>query len=761
MIALSPSISATRPPPVADLRDSILKREALRPYFLEACTVAERFPEETFSDWRAATAALQQVNAGLACTIAFFVLTTRLGQQGDIATGIAAAQAAETICRRAGARPAAALLESVERLRDVAGAGTVAVCAALADLAAQRPEAVASAIPALTMVIPVTGAEAYAEWLATGLRAYGTDKAKFRAYVALEDPLARQRLQEHGRAGALRRAVPVAVAFAASLNAEKLRVRHVPGAVRTSLAPPVVVMPEFYADFSAARQAEIADAALAHAAVHRIFGSPERFDPKRLKPIQIALTSLVEDARVEALAIRQWPGLARLWRPFHVATPNSARTAPAYMARMARALFDADYADADSWIVKARAMFAAEHARLEDPALSRKIGNLLGNDLGQMRLSFNAKAYVVEPVYRDDHAGLWTSERPPEEEATEVDVMVEAMRRNEEERSDGKPRDEPAQSKSQAGRAKSVPLSAQDGLVIARLPEWDHAASVERPDWVTVKAYRLAATSPDAVERLASETSALSKKVTALVTRAQLGLPQRLKRQPEGEEIDLDQAISAAIARRIGEPPDHRVHRRIERRRRDAATLLLVDTSESTREKLPGRAKSVLDIEIMAAAVLAGAADTLGDRLAVEGFASDGRNDVRIHSVKDFREPFDADAMARLAGLKPGFSTRLGGVLRHGGLRFATERAYRRVLISITDGEPFDVDCDDTLYLVEDARKAVHDLRAAGIDAFGLGIGTAHVSGPRIFGRGNFMPVARVEDLPGALSALYFRLSAR
>src|SRR5271167_2326232 len=117
MIALSPSISVPRAPPVADLRDLILRREALRPYFLEACTVAEQFPEETFGHWRAAAAALQQINAGLTCTIAFFVLTTRLGQKGDIATGIAAAQAAETICRRAGSQPAAALLQTVERLK--------------------------------------------------------------------------------------------------------------------------------------------------------------------------------------------------------------------------------------------------------------------------------------------------------------------------------------------------------------------------------------------------------------------------------------------------------------------------------------------------------------------------------------------------------------------------------------------------------------------------------------------------------------------
>ena len=52
-------------------------------------------------------------------------------------------------------------------------------------------------------------------------------------------------------------------------------------------------------------------------------------------------------------------------------------------------------------------MFEARLPRFEDPAISREIGMLLGNDLGQMRVQFNAKTYVVEPVYRDDGFGLW------------------------------------------------------------------------------------------------------------------------------------------------------------------------------------------------------------------------------------------------------------------------------------------------------------------------------------------------------------------
>lgn len=37
-------------------------------------------------------------------------------------------------------------------------------------------------------------------------------------------------------------------------------------------------------------------------------------------------------------------------------------------------------------------------------------GNLLGNDLGQMRIQFNPRTYRVEPLYRDDNSGLWDTD---------------------------------------------------------------------------------------------------------------------------------------------------------------------------------------------------------------------------------------------------------------------------------------------------------------------------------------------------------------
>ena len=64
--------------------------------------------------------------------------------------------------------------------------------------------------------------------------------------------------------------------------------------------------------------------------------------------------------------------------------------------------------------------------------------------------------------------------------------------------------------------------------------------------------------------------------------------------------------------------------------------------------------------------------------------------------------------------------------------------------------------------LIEDARRATLGLKAKGIDVFGVTLDPSGVgSGVAVFGRGQHMPVRRLEDLPLRLAALYFRLARR
>ncbi|HEV7368780.1 VWA domain-containing protein [Arenibaculum sp.] len=530
---------------------------------------------------------------------------------------------------------------------------------------------------------------------------------------------------------------------------------------RVSFGDGLVWMPETFRGVAGQRAADLFRASLAHVGAHLRHSGP-RFPAGSLKPLQIALVSLVEDARVERLAMRGHPGLFRVWAPFHLARPGGAATAPALMARLARALFDPAYEDDDAWVDKGRRLFAERSARWEDPSISREIGNLLGNDLGQMRVQFNARTHVVEPAYRDDNAGLWDFGGDPPQ-GLEAETVYEAFRTEHEEVEDGAPQADPGPTPPEAPppSAPAAPPQAEEILAPpVRYPEWDYLIGRERPDWVRVEERSAYEGSAASIDRTLDRHRAVADRLTALVRSARVSRPAWLRRQPEGDRLDLDACIEAALDRRRGESPGTRVYATLARRHRDLSVLLLLDVSASTSDLVRGTTRTILTVEREATALFAHVLEELGDPFAVHAFRSNGREEVRYYRIKDFRRPYGPAAKARLAGLEAGLSTRLGTALRHAGRSLARQPTHRRLLLVVTDGEPSDVDVADRRYLAEDARRAVLGLSHLGIDCFGIGLdpqGRTYLA--RMFGQRNFMVIDRVERLPEKLPALYLRLT--
>ncbi|RZL86227.1 MAG: hypothetical protein EOP76_20590 [Variovorax sp.] len=97
-------------------------------------------------------------------------------------------------------------------------------------------------------------------------------------------------------------------------------------------------------------------AAAAHAAAHIVF-SRRVFVREGTAPVTQALLGLLEDARVEALACRELPGLRRLWAPLHTAAPADGDDFETLMLRLARGLIDPAYDDPHPWVRKGRARF--------------------------------------------------------------------------------------------------------------------------------------------------------------------------------------------------------------------------------------------------------------------------------------------------------------------------------------------------------------------------------------------------------------------
>lgn len=747
------------------------QREPLKPLFNSAWDhLATRFDADELELWASGVLELVNVNAGPTCLIAFWNVNKSQPPDDSLAPLIAAAHATADICRHAGARAAAATITAFPVARQRLGAGPALArwWRAMNDLTQQASESVEAAAGHVHQILPNGDIDTFENFVAVGLKVASGNKQRRLAFFTLQDELAR-RLVERSSAGiGFTETERQTKAFVTSLWGKPPLLRTLTmdsgqaAQRRSSIAGPVIRLPEFYRGAQGEAARALYRAAAAHAQAHLMLGGPQ-FPVGTLKPLQVALVTLIEDARIEILAMRQLPGLRRLWSPYHVAVPAGVATAPALLARLSRALFDPFYADDDGFVSKGRYLFEAALSNIDDPSISREIGMRLGHELGQMRVQFNAKTFVVEPLYRDDGLGLWDfgEKTPPSDEV--LDIAVDAARaEKQDDPNPGNPDpDAPADNDgNDVGRAR-LATPDQRGAVIAKYPEWDRVHGIECPEWTTVREVLARPGDPRVVEEALNRADVLRNRIKQLVRGVRVGRTIRQKRQFDGHDLDIDAMLEAGIALRMNQEPDSRIFRSSTSKHRDLAVLLLIDISESTRDRLASGG-SILDVERLAVAVLAEAMNTLGDPFCLLAFASNGRDDVEMTSIKAFSEVYDRPCISRLAGLSSGLSTRLGTALRHAGEEISRTRSFRKLVIVLTDGEPSDIDVADPLDLIEDSRRAALGLKTRGIDGFGVVLDPSGMSAAsRIFGRGNTMLVHRVEDLPSRLSELYFRLARR
>lgn len=627
-------------------------------------------------------------------------------------------------------------------------------------IADTAPESVSLLLDRSARVLDSLDLRSFETWALGGIRAAENDPEQRLKFFALLDTRSLRALQHGTNVVAFVDVERELKAFVAAMWRTIPPVRVLPPGDfdtprRTYFADGVVRVPQSSRGVDVQGGKDLFRASLSHVMAHLQF-TPGKFAVGGLKPVQIALVSLAEDARVEQLAIGRFPGLRRFWLPFHLADASGALTAPTLMARLARALLDPDYFDPHAWVNKGRDLFFAERARWTDPAISRSIGGLLGNDLGQMRVQFNPRSYVVEPAYRDDNQGLWDF---PAAAAAAGETVYDSVRFEQSER-DPADREREVGGGGSANLARLVPEEVEIGIPTARYPEWDYLINRDRSEWVTVSEYNPADGRAEQIDDILERYPEIAYRITALVQAAKVSRPLRVRRQREGDRLDLEATITAAIDLRAGLTPNPNIYARLERRWRDLSVLVLIDASQSTNDIVKAAGRSVLELERDATSLLAHAMDGMGDPFAIHAFCSDTREDVHYYRLKDFDMQWDTLAKRRLAGVIGKYSTRMGAALRHAGRDLAACHSYRKLLLLVSDGEPSDVDIADRRYLVEDARRAVLSLQQLGIDLFCVGLdagGDSYLT--RIFGRSNVIQLNRIERLPEKLPLLYFRLA--
>jgi nitric oxide reductase NorD protein len=303
--------------------------------------------------------------------------------------------------------------------------------------------------------------------------------------------------------------------------------------------------------------------------------------------------------------------------------------------------------------------------------------------------------------------------------------------------------------------------STRDDESGIQYPEWDLSEGRYRRDAVTVRE-RVAAESDttwasDTLRHLAPMVRRIRERFEPL--RAQR---IRLGQQRDGEELDLQACVQAIVDARTGHTPSDRIYTSVRPARRAMTICLLIDVSASTRFPLPD-GQRIVDVERKAVLLASEAFDALGDDYALLTFSSRGARDVRLATLKDFRERNGPAVRQRIAGIEPGDNTRLGAAVRHAAARLAQQPSGRRLLLILSDGRPNDFDGYHEAAGVEDSRHAINEARAQGVFPFCVTIdqqdGPEYL--PRIFGPSGYTVLREPEQLPLALVRVVRQLLVR
>lgn len=526
---------------------------------------------------------------------------------------------------------------------------------------------------------------------------------------------------------------------------------------------------------------ELYRAAAAHAAAHVVF-TRQPISAESLNPWQMALIGLVEDARVEALTLVRFPGLRPLWAQLHTATAAQGSTAGDWLNRLARAMLDPAYDDAHPWIAQGRSLLADALPRIQsapyDNTVSWDIGVQLAHSYRELTQgpTFQPRTDLQAAAYRDDNRYFWAFDgfdfersiaagyAPPQQLRKQVNLMEFVNELEVEGAGDDAQEIWVLGTELFPYEDQGVSFNESEGrepvLPPVHYGEWDHMIQLERPAWATVQERRPKVGDAAVIDGILAEHRRLIGRMKYILDAMQPQGVQRIRKLEDGDEIDLNAALSSLTDLRMGRQPDPRIMMRSVRKTRDISVLVLLDLSHSTNDKVAGQDHTVLELTRSACALLADAIQKVGDPFAIHGFCSDGRHDVHYWRFKDFDQPYDDVAKARLAGMEGQLSTRMGAAIRHASAALKAQRSSKKLLLVITDGEPADVDVRDPQYLRQDTKKAVEAAGRDGVTTYCMSLdprADQYVS--RIFGARNYLVVDKVERLPEKLPVLYAGLT--
>jgi len=500
----------------------------------------------------------------------------------------------------------------------------------------------------------------------------------------------------------------------------------------------VIRLPDIYKELDGVSGCKRYMALVSHLVAHYQFTSKIVAD--NVSPQQRFFTEIFEDARVEYLAMQEYPGLKKLWLSLipivdEFDCDDTNQSCLRHRAIMlTRALLDDDHPYKDEIILdyvgKFKALMAVGDTSTSD-SLSLGLGYLIKTRSASDALG---KIYFenTEVSYRDDNRSIWLFI----EEFDEEDNIFEHQKKTDEE-------DE--------NEVEVIPPHYYD--------EWDYTYESYKPDWAAVYERLHTHTDASKIDRILDKHSSLVKQLKKVLDLLKPQNKKRIRYQEEGAELDLDIALRSVIDIKNGSQPDTRINVDFEHDSRSVSVLLLLDLSQSLNEVVGNSGQTILELSQEAVSLLAWAVEQLGDNFAIAGFNSDTRQKVMYYHIKGYSESWDDTVKSRLADLKAEFSTRMGAAIRHGAHYLDMQQSDKKLMLILTDGEPADIDMHDPKALIQDAHKAVQEVQQKGMYPYCISLDKkADEYIADIFGN-NYSVIDRIESLPKELPQLFLSLT--
>ncbi len=663
----------------------------------------------------------------------------------------------------------------------------------LDHLAAKAPRALRPMLGRIEELLGFLTLGGLRRWITWGIQAHRNDFAAQEAYFSLATPESQAVMQRERRGVLFVDVQRRLVMYLRALWGRDFLLRPTSGdfETRTGYKPFLdelfINLPDAFDDFKVPDEEPVGGlllyrAAAAHAAAHRLYSSRDPL-ANETDALQRLLIGALEDARIEALAIEDFPGLAPLWnnllRLTVAALPADQRgqdglRVGALLDRLALALNDPDARDDHPVIRAARQGFAAARDSLREGANLRALGLALAEQIQALKLPFQARIDLPSSPYRDDNRLLWDKPEAVDQVALGQDIgskrkyvsMMEMIHAVDVEFATAESADEIWVLGTELYDDDGTTFNEQYGTPPVaspvHYPEWDYQTQLDRPLWTTLTEKRPVLGDPEQIDAILQEHAPMVRRLKYLIEALQPQGVIRQKKVEDGDEVDVNAAIYAMTDIRMGRQPDPRIGIRRRIQVRDLSVVLLIDLSESTNDpvRTGDGEKTVLGLAREAAALLGDALDRIGDPFAIHGFDSNGRTDVEYYRFKDFDERFGDKTKARLAGMTGQLSTRMGTALRHAGRLLDQRASQRKLILLLTDGEPSDNDVRDPQYLRHDTKRVVEELRRRGVETFCVTLDPyADDYVERIFGAKHYMILDHVARLPEKLPALYLSMT--